>query len=124
MTAALKRQVPLLEGISRFPLEEQGVCIANLKGGTLSAICKCLEQVLNGRGPMSLSEDSTTQLRDYLKPYRSKLKVFVSPRTSLVRKRGLLRKKGGAIFSTIIAALLPLLISKIVALATRKKKAG
>ena len=122
MTSALKRQVPLLEGIARFPLEEQGVCIANLKNGTMKAICKCLKDVLNGNGPMSLPHESTQQLRGYLKPYRSKLKVLVAPKTSLVTKRRLFRKKGGAIFSTIIAALLPLIISKIVALVTKKKK--
>lgn len=120
--STLRRNLPLLKEISEIPFEQQGVCIANLKSGTLNTLCSCMRQVLNGQGAMKMSDEDTTRLRDYLKPYKSKLKVFVNPQTSLVNKRNLLRKKGGAIFTSIIAALLPLLISKIVSLVSGGKK--
>lgn len=122
MARAMNIQLPLLQDISRIPFEDQGICIANLKVGALNTICKCLRQILNGNGPMRMNEEDTGRLRGYLKPYRSKLKIFVAPETTLLQKRKLLRKKGGALFSVLLAAVLPLIISKIVGLVSKKKK--
>ena len=82
-----------------------------MRYSTLHLICACLDRVINNRRSSSkLKKIEHEELRKILTPHKTALKRLLNKSTSDKSRRRVLMQRGGAIGS-IIATLLPLLIS-------------
>ena len=78
---------------------------------TLSLLCSCLDRVINNRGgKQRLRKSEHEELRRILTPHKRQLKRIMAKTTTDQNRRKVLKQHGGAVAS-IIATLVPLLIS-------------
>jgi hypothetical protein len=76
------------------------------------SVCRCIKDLVNQRGDLKVASQDAGKIRDLLAPHRGNIRKLIS-RKSISSKRKLHKQKGGAIFTTLIVALIPVIAQLI-----------
>jgi hypothetical protein len=93
--------------------------IKKLSDTDYGAVCRCVKGLVNQTAPFNLEDRDASRVRELLVPHRGNLKKLISSK-SIAHKRALHKQRGGAIFTALIAALVPI-IAQLIANAVTKK---
>ena len=117
-----KELLPTLRALNHTAdVQDKVQLLTKLEPRTLGLICSCVDRVINNRGgSRRLKKEDHAKLRKILEPVKRPIKVILNKSSNDKSKRRALKQNGGALAS-IIATILPLLISTFSSLIKPKK---
>lgn len=106
--SANRAKYKFLKGVHSLTHDDKDAVLPYLNEAGSEAIYECVQNVIKNSAVSNRKD-----LRTKLIPHKKNLKYLINPKISHAKKKVRSKKVGGAIFTTILAAALPMLLSSL-----------